>query len=125
MEIYVPDKWAQQFNIQPGYYEIVVDVIDALRKAGPANLTDVVTCDDTSKRVTVRCAEGAILELRGDIARMSGFLNNTKIRAFDKKRFYPCLTRNWKYCNIFTFIQILSRVNIMVMLLFPFFVLLQ
>ena len=74
----------------------MVDVIDALRKAGLANLTDVVvTYDDTSKRVTVKCVKGAILELRGDIARMFGFFNNTTIRAFDK-RFYPCLTRNWK-----------------------------
>ena len=30
MEIYVPDKWAQEFSIQPGYYEIVIDVIDIL-----------------------------------------------------------------------------------------------
>ena len=61
VEIYVSDKWAQEFNIQPGYYE---KVIDALRKDGLANLTDVVvTYDDTSKRVTVRCAKGAILRL--------------------------------------------------------------
>ena len=62
MEIYVPDKWAQEFSIQPGYYEKVIDVIDALRKAGPVNLIDVVvTYDDTSKRVTVRCVKGAVL----------------------------------------------------------------
>ena len=74
-----------------------MDVIDALHKAGLANLTDVVvTYDDTSKRVTVKCVKGAVLELRGDIARMFGFFNNTSIRAFDKRRFYPCLTRNWK-----------------------------
>ena len=49
----------------------MIDVIDELHKAGLANLTDVVvTYDDTSKRVTVKCAKGAILELRGDIARM-------------------------------------------------------
>ena len=56
VEIYVLDKWAQEFSIQPGYYEKVIDVTDALRKAGLANLTDVVvTYDDTSKRVTVKC----------------------------------------------------------------------
>ena len=55
VEIYVPDKWAQEGSIQPGYYEKVIDVIDVLRKAGLANLTDVVvTHDDTSKRVTVK-----------------------------------------------------------------------
>ena len=47
----------------------------------------MVTYDDTSKRVTVKCAQGAVLELRGDIARMFGFLNNMTIRAFDKKGF--------------------------------------
>ena len=56
VEIYAPDKWFQVFNtveysIQPGYYEKVQDVIDALFKAGLANITDVVvTYDDTSKR---------------------------------------------------------------------------
>ena len=51
-------------------------------------MTDVVvTYDYTSKRVTVRSAKGAVLDLRGDIARMFGFLNNTTIRAFDKKGF--------------------------------------
>ena len=95
----LPDKWAQEFSIQPGFYEKVIDVIDVLRKAGLANLTDVVvTYDDTSKRVTVMCVKGAVLELRGDTARMFGFLNNTTIRAFDRKGFYPCLTLNW---NIF------------------------
>ena len=44
----------------------MIDVIDALRKAGLANLTDVVvTYDNTSKKVTVRCSKGAVLELRG------------------------------------------------------------
>ena len=57
-----------------------------MHKAGLANLTDVVvTYDDTSKRVTVMCAKGAILKLRGDMARMFCFINNTVIRAFDKK----------------------------------------
>ena len=36
METYVPDKWAQEFSIQPGYYEKVRDVIDTLREAGLA-----------------------------------------------------------------------------------------
>ena len=92
VEIYVPDKWVQECSIQPGYYEKVIDVIDALRKAGLSNLTDVVvTYDDTSKRVTIRCAKGAVFELRGDIARIFGFLNNTTIRAFDKKGFAVAL----------------------------------
>ena len=37
--------------------------------------------------LAVKCAKGAVLELRGDITRMFGFLNNTTIRAFDKKGF--------------------------------------
>ena len=95
LEIYVSDKWAQETSIQPGYYEKIQDVIDTLRKAGVANATDVVVSyDDTSKRVLVRRAKGTVLELQGDIARMFGFLNNTAIRAFDK-RFHPFLTRNW------------------------------
>ena len=58
VEIYVLDKWAQEFSIPPGYYEKVIDVIDALRKAGLANLTDVVvTYDGTSKRFTVKCVK--------------------------------------------------------------------
>ena len=60
----------------------------ALLKTGLSNTTDVVVSyDDTSKRVTVRCAKGTVLELRGDIARMFGYLNNTAIRASDKKGF--------------------------------------
>ena len=39
LEIYVPDKWVQEISIQPGYYEKVQDVIDALLKAGLAKLT--------------------------------------------------------------------------------------
>ena len=66
----------------------MVDVVDALRKAVLANLTDVVvTYDYTSKEFTVGCAKGAVLELRGNIPRMFDFLNNTTIRAFDKKGF--------------------------------------
>ena len=53
--------WAQEFSMQHGYYK---KVIDELCKAGLANLTDVVvTYNDTSKRVTVKCAKGAVLEL--------------------------------------------------------------
>ena len=81
-----------------------------------------MTYDDTSKGVTVKCVKGAVLELRGDIARMFGFFNNTTFRAFDKK-VSPLPYRKLEF-NIFTFIQISSRVNIMVMWLFPFFVLL-
>ena len=77
VKIYVSDQWVQEISIQPGYYEKVQDVIDALLKAGLANTTVVVSSDDTSKRVTVRCAEGTVLELRGDIARMFGCLDNT------------------------------------------------
>ena len=104
MEIYVPDKWAQEFSIQPEYYEKVIDVIDELCKAGLANLTDVVlTYDDTSKRVTIRCTKGAVLELRGDVARMFGFLNNTSIRVFDKKGFTVALAETGnQYFYIYT-----------------------
>ena len=76
MEIYAPDKLylvfqTVDYSIQPGYYEKVQDVIDALFKAGLADLTDVVlSYDDTSKRVTVKCVKGAVLKLLGDIARM-------------------------------------------------------
>ena len=88
LEIYVPDQWIQEISIQPGHYEKVQDVIDALLKAELANTTDVVVSyDDTSKRVTVRCAKDTVLELKGDIARMFGYLNNTAIRASDKKGF--------------------------------------
>ena len=63
-------------------------MIDALLKAGLANATDgVVLYGDTSKRVTVRCAKGTVLELRWDITRMFGYLNNTAIRASDKNGF--------------------------------------
>ena len=116
VEIYAPDNLylvfkTVEFSIQPGYYEKVQDVINALRKAGLANLS-----------VTVKCGRCVVVKLRGDIARMFGFLNDTTIRASDEKGSplpYPKLE-----INIFTFILILSRVNIMVMLLFPFSVLL-
>ena len=101
MEIYVPDKWAQDISIQPGYYE---KVQDALLKAVLANTTDVVVSyDDTSKRVTVRCAEGTVLELRGDKARMFGYLNNTTIRASDKKGFTLALAKTGnQYFYVYT-----------------------
>ena len=123
MEIYVPDQWGQ-VSLQPGYYEKVQDVIHALFKAGLANVTDiVVSYDDTSKRVIVRCAEGTILELRGDITRMFGYLDNASVRASDKKD-SPLHCPKLEI-NIFMFIAISLRANIMVMLLFQFFVLLQ
>ena len=68
MEIYAPDKFflvfrTVEYSIQPGYCEKVQDVIDALLKAGLANLTDVdVTYKDTSKRVIVKCAKGAVIK---------------------------------------------------------------
>ena len=55
VEIYAPDKLdllfkTVEYSIQ---HEKVHDMIDALYKAGLANLTDVVlSYDDTSKRVT-------------------------------------------------------------------------
>ena len=93
VEIYAQDKLylvfqTVEYSIQPGYYEKVQDVIDALFKAGLVNLTDfVLSYDDTSKRVTVKCANSAILKLQGDIARMFDFLNDTTIRASDEKGF--------------------------------------
>ena len=116
-----------EFSIQPGYYEKVQDVIDALYKAGISNLTDVVLSDDdTSKRVTVKCGRRVVVKLRGDIARIFGFLNKITILLLElltrKVSPLPYLKLE---INIFTFIPISSRVNIMVMLLFRFFVLLQ
>ena len=93
VEIYAPDNLylvfkTAEFSIQPGYYEKVQDVIDSLYKAGLSNLTDVVlSFDDTSKRVTVKCGRHVVVKLRGDINRMFGFLNDTTIRASDKKGF--------------------------------------
>ena len=93
VEIYAPDKLylvfqTVEYSIQPGYNEQVKDVIDALYRARPANLADVVlSYDDISKRVTVKCGKCAIVKLRGDIARMFGFLNNTTVRASDEKGF--------------------------------------
>ena len=55
---------------------------------GQANLTDVaLSYDDTSKRVTVKCGRCVVVKLRGDIARMFGFLNDTTIRASNEKGF--------------------------------------
>ena len=74
-------------------------MIDALLKAGLANTTDVVVShDDTSKRVTVRRAKGTVLKLRGDIARTLGYLNNTAIRASDKKSFTLALPETGNQC---------------------------
>ena len=76
-----------EFSIQPRYYEKIQDVmIDALYKAGLADLIDVVLShDDTSKRVLVKCGRRVVVKLRRDIARMFGFLNDTTIRASDEK----------------------------------------
>ena len=93
VEIYTPDNLylvfkTVEYSIQPGYYKEVQDVIDALYKAGLDNLSDVVLAyDDTSKRVTVKCGRRVVVKLRGDIARMFGFLNDTTIRASDEKGF--------------------------------------
>ena len=84
--------------------ESIQDVIDALLKAGLANTTDVVvSSDDTSGRVTVRCAKGTVLELRGDISRMFGYLDNTLIGASDKKGFTFALTETGnQYFYVYT-----------------------
>ena len=72
-------------------------MIDALCKAGLANLTDVVlSYDDTSKRVTVKCGRRVVVKLRGDIARIFGFLNDTTIRASDEKGFTLALPETEK-----------------------------
>ena len=74
----------KHISIQPRYYEKVQDVTDPLLKAGLANVTDLFVSYD-AKRVTVRCAKGTVLELKGDIARMFDYLDNTSVRASDKK----------------------------------------
>ena len=110
MEIYAPDKLYLVFqtvecNIQHGYYEKVQDVIDALYKAGLVNLTDVaLSYDDTFKRVTVKCGKlRAVVKLRGDIARMFGFLNGTTIRASEEKGFTLALPETGnQYFYIYT-----------------------
>ena len=74
-EIVYPHTW---YNIREGKNS----------KAGVSNLTDVVlSYDDTSKRVTVKCGRRVVVKLRGDIARIFGFLNDTIIRASDEKGF--------------------------------------
>ena len=93
MEIFAPDNLylvfkTAEFIIQPGYYEKVQDVIDALYKAELSNFTDVVfSYDYTSKKVTVKCGRRVVVKLRGDIARMFGFLNDTTIKYSDEKGF--------------------------------------
>ena len=97
VEIYTPDNLylvfkTAEYSIQPGDYEKVQDVIDALYKAGLNNLTDAVLLyDNTSKRVTVKCGNRVVVKLRGDIARMFGFPNDTTIRASDEKGFTVAL----------------------------------
>ena len=106
VEIYVPDQWLHKISIQPGYYEKVQDVIDALLKAGLANTTDaVVSYDDTSKRITARCAKGTVIELRRDIARIFGYLDNMPVKASEKKGFILALPETgnqyfYVYANI-------------------------
>ena len=108
-EIYAPDNLylifkTTEFSIQTGYYEKVQDVIDVLYNAGLANLTDVVlSYDDTSKRVTVKCGRCVVVKLRGDIARMFGFLNDTAIRASDEKGFTLALPETGnRYFYVYT-----------------------
>ena len=109
VEIYTSDNLflvfkTVEFSIQPGYYEKVQDVIDALHKAELANLTDVVLpFDNTSKRVTVRCGRHVVVKLRGDIARMFGFLNDTTIRPSDEKGFTLALPETGnQYLYVYT-----------------------
>ena len=85
------------------------DVIDALLKAGLANVTDVVVSyDDTSKRFTVRCAEGTVLELKGDIARCLVTLTIRQLsRASDRKGFTLALPETGnQYFYVYTDIVI-------------------
>ena len=116
VEIYAPDNLylVFKFSIQPGYYEKVQRVLNALHKAGLANLTDVVlSYDDTSKRVTVKCGRRVVVKLRGDIARMFGFLNDTTIRAPDENGFTLALPETGnQYFYVYTDT---ITVNIMVM----------
>ena len=79
-------------------------MIDALYKAGLADLTDVVLShDDTSKRVLVKCGRRVVVKLRRDIARMFGFLNDTTIRASDEKSFTLALPETGnRYFYIYT-----------------------
>ena len=109
MEIYAPDNLflvfkTVEYSIQPGYYEKVQDVIDALYKAGLANLPDVVeSYDDTPKKVTVKCGRCVVVKLQGDTAKMFGFLNDTTIRASDEKSFTLALPETGnQYFYIYT-----------------------
>ena len=77
-------------------------MIDALYKAGISNLTDVVlSYDDTSKRVTVKCGGRVVVKFRGDIDRIFGFLNDTTIRASDEKGFTLALPETGNQCSTF------------------------
>ena len=59
--------------------------------------------DDTSKRVTVKCGRRAVVRLRGDIARIFGFLNDTTVRASDEKGFTLALPETGnQYFYIYT-----------------------
>ena len=112
VEIYTPKNLhlvftTAEYSFQPGYYEKVQDVIDALYKAGVANLTDVVlSYDDTSKRVTVKCGKRVVVKLRGDMARMFGFL---KVHITPLTKFRPETPMESK-----RYMQNISRIRIVV-----------
>ena len=95
VEIYAPDKLylvfqTVEYSIQPGYYEKVQDVIDALYKAGLANLTAVVlSYDDTFKRVTVKSGKRAVVKLRRDMARMLGEHGSYVSKNFERPHYVP------------------------------------
>ena len=99
VEIYAPGNLYLVFktvecSIQLGYYEKVQDVLASPALYNVSNLTDVVlSYDDTSKRVTVKCGRHVVVKLREDIARMFGFLDDTTIRASDEKVFTLVLSK--------------------------------
>ena len=94
VEIYTPDN----------LYLLVSKTAEFSIHPGISNLTDVVlSYDDTSERVTVKCGRRVVVKLRGDIARMFGFLNDTTIRASDGKGFTLALPETGnQYFYIYT-----------------------
>ena len=59
--------------------------------------------DDISKRVTVKCGKRVVVKIRGDIARMFGFPNDTISRASDEKGFTLALPETGnQYFYIYT-----------------------
>ena len=95
-----------EYIIQPGYYEKVQDVIDSLYKAGLANLSDVVlSYDDTSKRVTVKCGRRVIVNFTRGYNKDVWCLNDTTIRASDEKGFTLVLPETGnQYYYVYTYI---------------------